>query len=657
MRLQFRTLQLLGLVLVVGIMGTFTTWAGLSFIKKTVLEEAKRRVELDLNAAWTSYLKALEQLQLEVSMVSQRDTWRKVIDNQLSRESASYQMEGIRAKYGLDFLTLVGNDLKVVARSRYPYLSGDSVGFNPVIGSALLGTGASGTIVIPPELLKREGEGLADLSYIPLIHTERAKATERLVEDRGMVFVAAMPIIDSDDRVQGVVYGGILLNRRFELVDRIRNEVFGDVSYEGKPVGTVTIFLDDVRIATNVIQLDNTRALGTRVSQEVYEKVLAEGGRFADRAFVVNDWYLSAYDPIKDPAGKVIGIIYVGLLEKKYLAYQSTLVGQFLGITLVSLLVSVAVWFYLSSSLRRPVLQLVKATRELSSGNLDARVAIDKGSQEIVELSEAFNSMADSLARRNKELQSATGALKVAYDAADEKNRAYLETLGFVTHELKSPLASIVFAIGSMREGMFGELNKEQESLLKAAASSADYLNDTIANYLSLARIEEGALNLQLTEIDYLHDIIIPVVARFTELAADMQMTISLEIPNDFRGVCDVGLMTSVFQNLLSNALKYGKTGGKIVINGRQYGVTALQFSVWNEGMGFDSKSRTRLFTRFTRLGTGKNNTKSGTGLGLFVTRQIVEKHGGTIWAESEPSRWARFTFTVMRDVRSSAAT
>jgi signal transduction histidine kinase len=283
---------------------------------------------------------------------------------------------------------------------------------------------------------------------------------------------------------------------------------------------------------------------------------------------------------------------------------------------------------------------------------VEARVAIDRGSREIVELSEAFNSMADSLARRNKELQGASTALKVAYDAADERNRAYLEMLGFVTHELKSPLASIVFAIGSMREGTFGELSQEQESLLKAAASSADYLNDTIANYLNLSRVEEGALQLRLAEVDYRHDIIEPVVARFTELAADVEMAITVEANDKVRGFCDHSLMTSVFQNLLSNALKYGTRGGKILISGRQYGFTALQFSVWNQGIGFDAKAQARLFTRFARLGTGRNNTKSGTGLGLFVARQIVEKHGGRIWAESEPNAWARFAFTLPRDMR-----
>ena len=340
--------------------------------------------------------------------------------------------------------------------------------------------------------LLREGERLAERAHIPIVDTERATPTDRVAEDRGMVIEAAIPVRDSRERVLGVVYGGVLLNRKFSLVDRIRDAAFGDRTYQGKPVGTVTIFLGDVRIATNVMLDAGTRALGTRISEEVDDKVLRRGERFADRAFVVNDWYLSAYDPIRDPTGKVIGIIYVGLLEKQYLGYMSGLALEYLGITFLSLVLAAGIALYLSSGFRRPIMRLVRATRELSGGNLRARVQVVHASQEVTELARAFNSMAAVLEARGTELHEASLALQKAYREAAERNRAYLEMLGFVTHELKSPLASIVFAIGSLRDHILGPLNQEQEALLKAASISADYLRDTIANYLNLSRIEEG---------------------------------------------------------------------------------------------------------------------------------------------------------------------
>jgi signal transduction histidine kinase len=92
--------------------------------------------------------------------------------------------------------------------------------------------------------------------------------------------------------------------------------------------------------------------------------------------------------------------------------------------------------------------------------------------------------------------------------------------------------------------------------------------------------------------------------------------------------------------------------GGEIVIDSSAESPTELIFSVWNEGAGFDPKSAEGLFTRFHRLAAAGPNTKSGTGLGLFVTKQIVEKHGGRIWAESDPGKWARFSFSLPKGLR-----
>jgi len=338
--------------------------------------------------------------------------------------------------------------------------------------------------------------------------------------------------------------------------------------------------------------------------------------------------------------------LYVGLLEKKYLAYKSSLATQFLAISFASLLLSVLVALYLSSTLRRPIQQLVTATRDLSAGNLGSRVNLKHASRETSELAAAFNSMADSLQKRNDELQNTSSELKKAYVSADEKNRAYLEMLGFVTHELKSPLASIVFAVQSVRDGILGSITKEQEAVLKSAINSADYLHATIANYLNLSRIEEGALILDLRETNFVADVITPVSERLAETASDRDMAIDCAIPPGYRGVCDVGLLTSVFQNLLSNAIKYGRDGGIIRIEAAQSPI-GFTFSVYNEGRGFSPQVADKLFTKFFRWLDKEQDTRSGTGLGLFVTKRIVELHGGQILAESEYGRWARFTFTL----------
>lgn len=645
MRLSFRTTQLIVYTIVVALTGALTIYAGFSFISETVVKEAKLRVQMDLNSAWSAYHEQEMEVQVAVCGASQHENLRKMVVRGADVGRVANWLENLRARKGLDFLILI--DSNGIALTGPRTLVGRAVGEDPVVTKALEGEANTGTVLVSHEELMLESKELAQRAYIALVRTERARPTDRHVEKRGMVIKAAVPVIGEDDAVLGCLYGGILLNRSYNLVDGIRNGVFGDEVYEGKPLGTVTIFLWDVRIATNVIEVDTTRAIGTRVSDEVYEKVLERGERFGDRAFVVNDWYLSAYDPILNPSGDIIGILYVGLLEKKYLDFKSSLAMDFLWVSFLALLCAFCLAFILSGNLRRPILRLVRVTRELSAGKLDARVSSTGGIREMEELANSFNSMASSLETHSRELEKTSQALKQAYTESDEKNRAYLEMLGFVTHELKSPLASIVFAIGSLREGMLGPLTETQQSTLKAAASSADYLNSTIANYLSLSRIEDGELKLKLSRVMLLDAIINPVINRLSEVAADHKMRISCNVPADVEVNVDHDLMTSVFQNLLSNAIKYGSEGGEIVIgySGQLNGIHKI--NVFNEGAGFEPEITDNLFTKFSRFHAESYDTKSGTGLGLFVTKKIIEKHGGQIWAETEPGKWANFIFTL----------
>lgn len=647
-RYALQTRLLVAVLLAAGIVATVGILTGFSFLSTTLLQEAMRRVEVDLGSAWAAFEEERARLRIVVGITAQNDSLRRMLRATSDTGQVAQELEGMRQRYELDFLNVVDRRGEGPGR---PAMAAGPAGtarwVDSIVTRALEGEAASGTILIPPEILRREREALAERALVPLVFTEKAAPTSRTVEERGMVVEAAFPVLDDDSRVLGAVYGGVLVNRRFDLVDRIRDSVFGDKTYKGRPVGTVTFFLADVRVATNVMLDAGTRALGTRVSQQVKQTVLDGGRRFADRAFVVNDWYLSAYDPIRDPSGSIIGIIYVGLLEKKYLDYKSSLAVQYLAISAFGLLLSVVVASTLASQIRRPILRLVAATRSLSAGNLGTRVKVGPASREVAELAAAFNRMAEVLETRTLEVERATQELIAAYSESRERNRAYRETLGFVTHELKSPLASIVLGIEAIRDGLLGPVTSEQESVLRSAAHSAEYLRDTIGNYLNLNRIEEGALELKLRPVRFAPEVIRPVVERFTKLAEERSMRITCEVPEDLVGTCDPALIGSVFQNLVSNAVKYASAGGEIRIRGaRSETADSVRFEVWNEGPGFEPEDGEKMFQKFVRLAAGAD-TRSGTGLGLFVSDQIVRRHGGKIWAESEPGRWACFLFEL----------
>jgi two-component system NtrC family sensor kinase len=201
--------------------------------------------------------------------------------------------------------------------------------------------------------LLKEGEPLAKKALLRLVPTPRAKPTETLEEASGMILKSAYPIFDSNGEVLGVLTGGVLLNRNYEIVDRIKNIVFKNAKYKGKEIGTATIFLGDVRISTNVVDKEGNRAIGTRVSKEVGEQVLQKGLPWIQKAFVVDDWYITAYEPIWDIDEKIIGILYVGMLESKYAIMKERLILLFFFFSMSGMLVALTVSFVLSWKILR----------------------------------------------------------------------------------------------------------------------------------------------------------------------------------------------------------------------------------------------------------------------------------------------------------------
>ncbi|MBE0557109.1 MAG: cache domain-containing protein, partial [Proteobacteria bacterium] len=325
MNISLRTIQIGGYVFVVLLMGALTISAGISFISGTIVKEAQLKVHMDLNSAWAAYNEEAAQLQMSMGLVSQQRVVRDAMAERLHPDTVTARLEALRVRHRFDYLTLIDQDGLVCGASRYSARVGSPIRRDAVIDQALSGNVVHGTVRIEREDLLHKSAVLAERAFIPILPTQHAVPDTQTQLDCGMALETAIPILGLNDEIVGVLYGGILLNRRAQIVDKVRNTVFGEEMYNGKPLGTVTIFLGDVRISTNVIQDDSSRAIGTRVSAEVYHTVLEKGRRFGSRAFVVNDWYLSAYDPIRDPTGRIIGILYVGLLEQKYIDYKSTL--------------------------------------------------------------------------------------------------------------------------------------------------------------------------------------------------------------------------------------------------------------------------------------------------------------------------------------------
>jgi len=583
--------------IVIGVIAVAMVLLGIYVIRVDLIERAQKQVDNDLVGARSIYNEQIEDM-------------RRAFDLMLFPQT----LGGRKDRMGVDYLYRVAPGEISAIRSeivREAYKRRKGIG---------------GTRIVGKEELKELGEELLKKVTIPVRDTPKARPTARKVLEEAMAIEYAMPLFDSEGRVTNILVSGKILNRNFDLVDRIHRLVYENKTYDGKPIGTVTIFQDDVRIATNVVDQLGRRAIGTRVSEVVYENVVERGNVWNDEAFVVTDWYLTAYEPIRDVHGNVIGILYVGTLKKPFVDAGRNVFLVFLIIIAVAAALAAFLSILLARTISRPVNDLLKATSQMAAGNLEGRVDAESRVMEMNVLAESFNDMAHKLKQRETRLRQANQEL-------DALNKSYLDLVGFVSHELKAILASTVMNAHAVLEGIFGALNEKQEKAMSSIARNLDYLTSTVRHFLDLSRIEKGELEVNKRELLLKEDVFDPAVSSFLHQAQQKNIEIVNNIDENMKVVGDVELLCVVANNLLSNAIRYGRENGKIILNCKRSD-SRIWVQVFNEGMPIAPDQKQKLFKKFSRLDTPESKKVKGTGLGLYITREIIERHGGTIWCE-----------------------
>ena len=347
MKISTKTQLTLIFMAVACLIGVVTSIVVNSLITNQIIFEAQERVKEDLNTARYVYASKLKDIDRTVRWTAIRHVLKRGLkEKNLSPIRNEFQR--LMAEEGLDFMTLVDRKGVVVFRFHNPSVSGDSLLHDPFVQAALQKKGVSGTHVLSGDELSKEGRDWARKAMIQPIPVPKEKPARKIEETSGMVLISAHPILDSNGEVLGVVTGGVLLNRNYEIVDRIKSIVFKDATYKGKEIGTATIFLGDLRISTNVMDREGNRAVGTRAMREVQEEVLRRGRPWIQRAFVVDDWYITAYEPIRDVQDKIVGMLYVGMLESKYALMKERLILFFFLFSMSGMLIALAVSFFLA---------------------------------------------------------------------------------------------------------------------------------------------------------------------------------------------------------------------------------------------------------------------------------------------------------------------
>jgi len=626
--------------------GLVSLFFGTRLEHRTIFTLAQAKVRHDLASAWVVYNEKLNDIRDIVLLNASRDSIRGAL-LACDREVLYRTLVRVRRDFNLDILTITDSSGRVVTRTNPTGVVGDDQSSDALVSRALRKETAIATEVVPRSELLKESPEFAERAYLKFIPTPKAAPRPEDHEEDGLMLKAAAPVLDEQGKLLGVLYGGILLNQNYEIVDRVKEIVFKGEKYKGKEIGTVTIFQNDLRISTNVIDAEGNRAIGTRVSREVYNAVLLRGHPWVDRAFVVNHWYITAYEPIKNLAGEIIGMLYVGMLEKPYIDLRNSVMFTFAGIALLCTVLLLIILFFITSSITNPLRRMVLATNRIAQGDLNHQVRVSFR-DEVGQLAHSFNQMTENLKRANenliqwgktleKRVEDRTKELREMQDylVQSEKLRSLGKMAAGVAHEINNPLTSILINTHLMLEKL--EKRHEFYENLSLIADETSRCTQIVKGLLEFAR--QNPPQKVHTRINEL----IERTAQLLENQASFQnVRIVKDLDPDLPTIkLDRNKIQQVFWNLMLNACEAMPRGGQLTISDSlSADGKSIEVRFADTGVGIPKENVNKLFDPFF------TTKSSGTGLGLTVSYGIIQQHDGKIEVWSEVGRGTVFTLS-----------
>jgi two-component system, NtrC family, sensor kinase len=561
--------------------------------------------------------------------------------------------------HGFDFLHLVDRQGRsLLVQQDEPFTSR----FSSLRTRALQGEAGAAIEIFSPEDLRRESPELAERARIPLLGRARTGGSGPDVEERGMVLRALYPVKDMRGRVLAVLDGGVLVNHNHALVDALRDLVYAPGSLPEGSRGTVTLFLDDVPVSTNVPLGPEGRAVGSRVAHNVREAVLGRGETWIDRSYVVSDWYVSAYRPIRDSSDQVVGMLYTGFLEAPFQRAYTQAMWALIITFLFGLAVSALFIVRGTKTIFRPLETMAGVVHAIKKGENRRIGEVGLRSQdEVGQLAREFDAMLDLLQERNRQIQRGADELesKVQERTRELARRnmelqrllemlvetrrqlvtsAKLAALGELTagvaHEINNPTAVILGNIDLITQEL-GEAAQPVRGEIALIVEQVERIRRILDGLLQYSRAA-GSAELPAVDVNRLieeslvlvrHEFARHDVDVRTELAARTAVRIN---PQELQ---------QVLINLAVNALHALPAGGRLELATEDWPNQGVVIHVRDNGCGIEDRHLARVFDPFF---TTKGH--DGTGLGLYVSYGIVQRYGGHITAESQPGVGSEFS-------------
>ncbi|MCE7613694.1 cache domain-containing protein [Vibrio fluvialis] len=488
-------------------------------------------------------------------------------------------------------------------------------------------------------------------------------------ETRGLVSRTVIPVLNQYNDIIGFLDGGLLLNNSSTLVDQIRDLIYPTKQDSLRPIGTLTIFLDNLRVSTNVpLNSDERagRAIGTRVSNEVRDAVLNQGKEWVDKAYVYDAWYITAYQPIRDQYDNVVGMLYTGYLLWPFVKTYLTNIVE-IGVATLLLLLASGVFVYRGSrDLFRPIERIHRVVKlvQLGKNQRIGAIGLDER-HELAQLAKQFDNMLDLLQQRNEEIQRAaheleekildrTASLQEKTEQLEhhiqllnqtrdklivhEKLAALGELTAGIAHEINNPTAVILGNTELIRFEL-GDDAKRVEEEIDAIMLQIDRIRNITRSLLQYSR--HGGVQ---DEITWQH--VNPIIDESITLVKTGSKKRDVEFVTDLHAQSSVEVnrhqLLQILVNLQMNAIHAMNGKGKLTIRSEDWcehgEVLGAIVHIEDEGCGIKPEHLKRVFDPFY------TTKREGTGLGLSVSQSLLSQTGGEIRVQSEVGKGSTFS-------------
>lgn len=621
--LRFKILS--GFIMLVLITGGSALFIGYFTIYRGILSQAFETVRSDLKTAEYLYYNRLYQNRMAVGYMATLDYLKDAVKNR-KYDFLYNKFRDVKDFLGTDIIIVTDSRGNVIQRMNNRDLRGDNLLEILAIKQAIeTGKQISGTGILSYEIIKREGEEIAKRVPIKIIPTPKGRKPHKDFETRALVLNTATPVFDNGKLI-AVIYGATIKNNNFEIVDRIQN-LFFKKGEKGVEIGTVTIFLEDVRISTNVKDSVGERSLGTLVSEDVYRQVFEKGQTWIDLAFVVDRLYIAGYTPLYDTGGHIVGILYVGVPYSNYSWIKSS---TFWFIVLIIFITAFSAFFisiYIIKKIIHPINEVVEASEKLAGGDYNVKLG-DFDEYELSRMALAFNNMIGAIAQRDEKIK-----ISAESQIAQSEKLASLGRLASgIAHEINNPLTGILTYSSMLKEEL---VDSEYAADLQVIIDETLRCRKIVRGILDFAR--ESKPEKKLYDINAELEKAIKIIERHVNFR---NIKINKNFQENIPQVnVDLNQMKSVFNNLMVNAADAMPGGGELTISTFYSGDGFVTVSFKDTGIGIPEENLNKIFDPFfTTKEPGK-----GTGLGLSVIYGIIEKHNGTISVRSKVGEGTEF--------------